>query len=296
MRQFGAVADVFVLLANFAEKPQLVAASVFKSDENQKVEGLQRVTIQPAEKHQETVSALRQRLHSLAHYVVPKFVIPWNEFPILPSHKMDRKALKRMIEELDPISLSSYVLETAGETHAIVPTETPEEKTLESMWAKILDLDAGQIGPETNFLSLGGDSTADISLASVARQAGFVLAVPTNLKVPKLKGLAIKLVVVERPFSQAKPVFKVSQWVIDAALDVGLVCNNDVEYGKCFHPVQNEINDKILIRLLQFIRVHLDKWNSSSKEGTRSSSGCCTLSGGFRLPSIKIDGYGKQLS
>lgn len=237
IRQTGAVADVVAMLANLNEKPQLVAACVFKSDEDQKAEGPQTITIQPAEKHQETVSALRQQLNSLAHYMVPKVVAPLNDFPILPSHKVDRKALKKMIEELNPITLSSYVLETTGETHEVVPTETPVEKTLESMWAKILDLAAGQIGREANFLSLGGDSIAAISLASMARQAGFALAVPTILKFPKLKELATKMVVVKRTSSHTKPVFKVSQSVIDAAVGVGLDWDNDVEYGKYIHPL-----------------------------------------------------------
>lgn len=235
IRQTGAVSDVVVMLATVHDKPQLVAACVFKSDEDQKTEGSQTIIIQPAEKHRETVSALRLQLNSLAHYMVPKVLIPFNDFPILPSHKVDRKALKMMTEELDPITLSSYVLETTGETHEIVPTETPVEKILESMWAKILDLAAGQIGREANFLSLGGDSIAAISLASMARQAGFNLAVPTILKFPKLRELATKMIVVERTSSHTKPVFRVSQSVIDAAVAVGLDWDNDVEYGEYKH-------------------------------------------------------------
>lgn len=241
IRQTGAVSDVVVMLANVHDKPQLVAACVFKSDEDQETEGLQTIAILPAKKHQETVSGLRQQLNSLAHYMIPKVLVPMNDFPILPSHKVDRKTLKKMIEELDPISLSSYVLETVGEAHEIVPTETPVEKILEGMWAKILDLAAGQIGREANFLSLGGDSIAAISLASMARQAGFSLTVPTILKFPKLKELATKMVVVERTSSHIKPVFKVSQQVIDAAVGAGLDWDKDVEYGTCI-PLCTVIN------------------------------------------------------
>lgn len=295
IRQTGHVSDVVVMLANVHDKPQLVAACVFKSDEEQKTEGSQAITIEPAEKHQETVSALRQQLNSLAHYMVPKVVIPMNDFPILPSHKTDRKALKKMIEDLDAITLSSYVLETAGEQHEIVPTETPVEKSLEAMWAKILDLAAGQIGREANFLSLGGDSIAAISLASMARQAGFSLAVPTILKFPKLKELATKMTVVEQTSSHVKPVFTVSQSIIDAATSVGLDWDNDIEYGKCIH-LSNRVCGKLLTRGLKCILAHPDKRSSSSREVMRSSSGCCIPSEGSRHLLTRTAGYGQRAS
>ncbi|GKT85942.1 bacitracin synthase 3 [Colletotrichum tofieldiae] len=238
IRQSGLVTDAVVMLANVHEKAQLVAVCIFKpSSVNgrvvaQKPSSPSAPAIQSSEKHREEFLALQTRLSSLAHYMVPKVVIPMNDLPILPSHKVDRKALIRMIEALDVLELSAYVLETVGQGHVVVPTETPLEETLETMWADILQIPTTQIGREANFLSLGGDSIAAISLASMARQAGFSLGVATILKVPKLKELARKITVIEKTKLHTKPIFEVSQNVKGRVAAAGLVWETDVDYGK----------------------------------------------------------------
>ncbi|KAL0937078.1 bacitracin synthase 3 [Colletotrichum truncatum] len=246
IRQSGLVTDAVVMLANVHEKPQLVAVCIFKpSSESAKDATLQTSepsipSIQPAEKHRSNFLALQTRLNSLAHYMIPKVVIPMNDLPILPSHKADRKALIKMIESLDVLELSAYVLETAGQDIEIVPAETPLEKALEVMWAEVLNISTTKIGREANFLSLGGDSIAAISLASMARQAGYSLGVATILKVPKLKELAMKITIVEKSELPTKPIFEVSQKVRDSIAATGLVWEEDVDYVYPCPPGQVE--------------------------------------------------------
>ncbi|OHW95875.1 bacitracin synthase 3 [Colletotrichum incanum] len=238
IRQSGLVTDAVVMLANVHEKAQLVAVCIFKPSSAsgrvaaQKTSTPSTPAIQSSEKHRENILALQTQLCSLAHYMIPKVVIPMNDLPILPSHKVDRKALLRMIEALDILELSTYVLETVGQGHEVVPTETPLEATLETMWAQVLQIPTTQIGREANFLSLGGDSIAAISLASMARQAGFSLGVATILKVPKLKELARKITALDKTKFRTKPIFEVSQWVKDRVAAAGLVLGTDVDYGK----------------------------------------------------------------
>lgn len=100
------------------------------------------------------------------------------------------------------------------------------------MWADVLGISTSEIGREANFLTLGGDSIAAISLASMARQAGFALGVGTILKTPRLKDLAMEMAVIERDNLYVKPVYEVPQRVKDDAAAAGLNWIEDVEYGK----------------------------------------------------------------
>ncbi|KAI1053389.1 hypothetical protein LB505_013014 [Fusarium chuoi] len=77
------------------------------------------------------------------------------DFPKLPSRKVDRKALKKMLEDLDRDFLAQCVLDSPSQGHAIVPVESPSEIALESVWADIFGLPTDQIGREANFLALG---------------------------------------------------------------------------------------------------------------------------------------------
>ncbi|KAK1955716.1 acetyl-CoA synthetase-like protein [Colletotrichum sublineola] len=218
IRKSGLVADVVVVLATTSQKQQLVAACVFKStahsDDVDQVSIVRANNVEPAEKHAENLHILRQRLNSLAYYMVPKTVLPMTSLPILPSHKADRKKVKAIVESLGHIELSSYVLETMSDEDGVVPTETPLEKVLELMWEDVLGVPAIHIGREANFLSLGGDSVSAINLASVARRMGYSLAVNAILKIPKLKELATKMAAIQRRDSQRmKPVFEIPEIV-----------------------------------------------------------------------------------
>ena len=234
IRKTGLVQDVVVLVASVNGSPRLVAFCIFNDSESASAEDGS-LGIQDAQEHTESYVAMRESLGSLATYMVPKFVIPMGNFPKLPSRKVDRKSLQKMLGELDTAVISRYTLETAGDHVAeVVAPETPQEEALVQMWSDLFGIPAHEIGRESNFLSLGGESIFAISLASMARQAGYVMTVPNILRLPKLKDLAATMKETNASGGGAtkKRVFEIPAAVEEAIKDAGLSIEEDVEYGE----------------------------------------------------------------
>ncbi|KAH7028569.1 hypothetical protein B0J12DRAFT_768952 [Macrophomina phaseolina] len=228
----GIVQNGAVILATINNKPQLVAFCIFESTGA--------VEIQPAADHVDNFRDFRDKLTGLTPYMVPKFVLPMGEFPKLPSRKIDRKTLKRIAEEMDPLVVSHYALSGPGEQHKIVPVQTEQEALLESMWAEIFQLPAAEIGREANFLALGGDSVSAISLSSMARKAGYILSVNNILRFSELAEMAAKLQASVVDESRPKREFVVPEVAKDAVKSAGLSMEEDVEYIYPCPPGQAE--------------------------------------------------------
>ncbi|TQN65819.1 Nonribosomal peptide synthase sidE, partial [Colletotrichum shisoi] len=246
MRLCDRVVDATVMLLTISGKPQLVAACVFRSSlahaaAEEKGPAEPPMTLGAAEEHKEDFQSLRQQITSLASYMLPKFVLPASGFPLLPSLKVDRKALRAMVEKFDAVELSPYVFETNYDAHEVVPAGNNEEKLIESAWSEILNVPCGSIGREANFLSLGGDSVSAINLSSIIRQKGYSLPVPVILSVPKLRDQASQMKLLVRDASRRiKPVFKVPDAVKHTAVASGLDWEEDVDYVYPCPPGQAE--------------------------------------------------------
>jgi amino acid adenylation domain-containing protein/non-ribosomal peptide synthase protein (TIGR01720 family) len=99
---------------------------------------------------------------SLPEYMIPSAFVPLDAFPLLPSGKVDRRALPPpdgARPEPGP---------------AAPPPRTPVEATLARIWAQVLGLDA--VGVDDDFFELGGDSILSMDMAAKARQAGLALS------------------------------------------------------------------------------------------------------------------------
>ncbi|MFF2412035.1 amino acid adenylation domain-containing protein [Streptomyces sp. NPDC058092] len=91
------------------------------------------------------VPVIRRRLRErLPGYLCPDRFVRLNRLPLNPSGKVDWRALP--IPELEPTP------EVDGREL------TDEERRLADLWADILDLEPAVIGPDANFLALGGNS------------------------------------------------------------------------------------------------------------------------------------------
>lgn len=232
IRKTGLVKDVVALVSKFDNNPRLAAFCIFREEDSPEPQD-------PGE-HVDAYAALRAGLGSLATYMVPKFVIPVGSFPKLPSRKVDRKALQKKLEELGSAELSRFVLETATDSHEVVPTESPAEEALERMWSDLFKIPTAQIGREASFLTLGGDSIYAISLASMARQAGYTLSVPNILRFPKLKDLAASMQLVAGENAAETRVFEIPP-VVQERLDAAeLKLGEDIEYVYPCPPGQTE--------------------------------------------------------
>ncbi|KAJ4311806.1 hypothetical protein N0V84_010260 [Fusarium piperis] len=234
IRSSGLVKDTVVVAASVHEKMHLVAFCIY----DEQIASAHKYGAQDPSLFQDAARNLREKLGSLATYMVPKFVIPMSTFPKLPSRKVDRKTLKKRIDEFDREYLAQCVFDSPAEGHAVVPVETLAELTLESIWADIFSLSTDQIGREANFFALGGDSVSAISLTGQLRRVEYSLTVLDILKSPKLKDMAAAMRKTKPGGQGPERVFQVPQVVKQAAQDKGLSWGNDVEYAYPCPPGQ----------------------------------------------------------
>ncbi|UQC76767.1 uncharacterized protein CLUP02_18282 [Colletotrichum lupini] len=236
IRRSGLVKDTVALAATIQGKTHLIAFCIF--DEASAAVGP--TGVQDPSTFRGSLAELRENLDSLATYMVPKFVVPMNAFPKLPSRKVDRKALKMLANELDREYLAQSVLETPGENHQVIPVETPSEEILELVWAEIFSIPQSEIGREANFFTLGGDSISAISLTGQLRRLGYSLTVLDILKTPKLKDMASTLRKIEARGEVVERSFEIPPSIKVAAQEVGIAWDTDVDHVYPCPPGQAE--------------------------------------------------------
>lgn len=138
-------------------------------------------------------STMIKSLHGLAHYMIPKVLLPFRSFPLLPSGKVDRKALSKMAEKLSPRDLSQYS-ETPSTQQADFSAELSDmEKTLREAWATLFDVFPRSISPSDLFYNYGGDSIVAINLVSMLRRQGYSLSVNDVVTYPSLRDQALRV-------------------------------------------------------------------------------------------------------
>lgn len=107
---------------------------------------------------------LRERLPS---YMVPAFLEVLTDLPLMPSGKIDRKALPKP---------GGSRLVRASASHAVA--ETDLEREIAQVWAKAFGMDAARLSVTADFfLELGGHSLLAAQTASLLRETGFAAAV-----------------------------------------------------------------------------------------------------------------------
>lgn len=176
------VKDAVVVVINSDVKSQLVGFVVLTTP---KVDGHL-----PLQICLEETEVLRSSLKSLAHYMMPKYIIPLHGMPKLPSGKSNRKELMAIAGSMTAVELSKHALDSTNTSGPRITPESEMEKMLHAAWAKILGISGDQFGLEADFLNLGGDSIAAINLASHLRKNGHALSVGVALKFTNLKEMA----------------------------------------------------------------------------------------------------------
>ncbi|KAK7983690.1 mitochondrial membrane protein [Apiospora arundinis] len=99
----------------------------------------------------------------LPNYMVPVIYIPVRYMPLNSNGKVDRKQLRASADSLNPEELRRYDL-------TALPAEMPRtenERSLQRIWARVLDKDVTSISIHTNFFRLGGDSLSAMQVVSL---------------------------------------------------------------------------------------------------------------------------------
>ncbi|KAL8882572.1 MAG: hypothetical protein Q9198_000447 [Flavoplaca austrocitrina] len=136
-----------------------------------------------------TIKDLPSRLVSLAHYMVPAIWVPFADFPHLPSGKIDRKSLLKLVEELDSGLLANLqeVMSTVSFNADFTTAQKTEENVLQEAWATVFQKGPSQIGTSVAFHALGGDSITAINLVSACRRKGYELSVAEIMASPTIQ-------------------------------------------------------------------------------------------------------------
>nr|BAN91482.1 putative Echinocandin B nonribosomal peptide synthase [Aspergillus spinulosporus] len=103
----------------------------------------------------------------LPSHMIPSIYLPVTQLPRNISGKLDRRALRELLDQLSYEAIHQYMDIDGGEKAA---PATAMERTLQSLWAQTLGMDIDRIGAHDNFFQLGGDSVAAMRLAAIVQQ------------------------------------------------------------------------------------------------------------------------------
>ncbi|PHH91429.1 hypothetical protein CDD83_523 [Cordyceps sp. RAO-2017] len=133
------------------------------------------------------IQDVRDRLEAvLPHDLVPSILVPISKLPLTISRKTDRKGLCETLSALSARQLAELRPASGWGKR----TETWIERCLRGLWAQLLGIDRGGIGPRDSFFHLGGDSIGAMRLVAAAREAGVELAIADIFHHPRLHHMA----------------------------------------------------------------------------------------------------------
>ncbi|RMZ71371.1 non-ribosomal peptide synthetase [Pyrenophora seminiperda CCB06] len=127
---------------------------------------------------------LRRKLGTLLPaYMLPSEFVLVNPVPLTAGGKVDRQAVLRLGETVEPHHLLHH-------DEAIEAPRTAIERMLQRIWASVLQVNEGEIGIHSNFIHLGADSIAAMRLAQAVRATGHALSVQQIFTSPLLCDMA----------------------------------------------------------------------------------------------------------
>ena len=127
---------------------------------------------QPTPINGELRDFLKQKL---PEYMVPSSFVVLDALPLTASGKLDRRALPAPVDSVEQTS--------------VVAPRTPLEKSLTTIWAEVLEVQA--IGINDNFFDLGGHSLLAVRLfAQIEKRLGKALPLSTLFQAPTVAQLA----------------------------------------------------------------------------------------------------------
>ena len=141
-------------------------------------------------------NVVAQHLRSIRDYLVSKVppymvLTAWLVVERLPrtvSSKLDRRSIKEWLAQKD---LSEARRATdSGTTGALTPPASDVERALQSTWSSVLSLPEREIGRESSFIRLGGDSIFAMQVATRCRKRGFRISVAALLRSESLADAA----------------------------------------------------------------------------------------------------------
>nr|ARB50206.1 lysergyl peptide synthetase 2 [Claviceps africana] len=132
-------------------------------------------------------SVLSKLQQALPSYMVPSAILPLNTVPLTGMDKINRRLLRQVAERLSRQELQRY----QPERGAYRSPGNDTERSLQTLFARVLGLAANEVGADDNFFVLGGDSLTAMKMVAMARgQETFKWTVQNVFDHPRLSELA----------------------------------------------------------------------------------------------------------
>lgn len=168
--------DVAASLVAFLDLNPSFSSSAAQPDSTE----LQVLPCSTSPEFQQLVERVKQKLaESLPGYMVPRYWLPVNRIPTQGMGKTDRKSLRLLAEGHDwkkarAASRKAQQSQANG-AHPASTQQTDDEwhAAARKAWAKVLRIDAVDIGDDDAFTRLGGDSIGFLKVVGKLREAGY---------------------------------------------------------------------------------------------------------------------------
>ncbi|KAI2625240.1 hypothetical protein GGS21DRAFT_493727 [Xylaria nigripes] len=107
-------------------------------------------------------------------YMIPYVYLPLRRLPLSRNLKLDRRKLRDACSSLSLSQIQEYSVEAKVAKRA---PSTDIERTLQQIWARVLNIEASSIGVDDNWIRLGGDSIQAMRVVAQCAAAGMKTSV-----------------------------------------------------------------------------------------------------------------------
>ncbi|KAF1848737.1 nonribosomal peptide synthase [Cucurbitaria berberidis CBS 394.84] len=123
----------------------------------------------------------------LPSYMIPSLWVAIQQFPLMPSGKMDRRCVLQWLEKMDR---DTYRAISSLGSGAPQTDASAVERKLQAIFANVLNLPSEDVRLTQSFLHLGGDSIAAMQVSSKCRAQGLAMSVQDIIRSKSITTLA----------------------------------------------------------------------------------------------------------
>lgn len=123
-------------------------------------------------------------------YMIPEDWLVVEKMPVQVSHKLDRQAILKWVENIDQATLQmARELQTRSSGQTACGSAT--EQAIREIWGQVLELPISRVSLDTSFFRLGGDSIYAIQVMQRCKGRGLAVTTQDVLANPTVAQLAV---------------------------------------------------------------------------------------------------------